>query len=91
MIELPREAIMLGHACETLATVMYLQRGPPSAENKPTTQRTNRTLYMLAWPCGQSLGLAQLGHCFPKFLRQDNFLTVTMTVPSVGIQDFNDR
>ncbi len=31
-----------GHACETLA-VMYLQRGPPIAENKSTTHRTHRT------------------------------------------------
>jgi hypothetical protein len=29
----------LGHACKTLA-MMYLQRGPPTAENKPTTHRT---------------------------------------------------
>jgi hypothetical protein len=29
-------------ACETLA-VMYLQRGPPIAENKLTTHRTHRT------------------------------------------------
>jgi hypothetical protein len=34
--------VMLGHACETLA-MMYLQRGPPIAENKSTTHRTHRT------------------------------------------------
>ncbi len=34
--------VMLGHACETLA-VMYLQRGPPIAENKSTMHRTHRT------------------------------------------------
>jgi hypothetical protein len=34
--------VMLGHACETWA-MMYLQRGPPTAENKPTTHRTHRT------------------------------------------------
>jgi hypothetical protein len=33
---------MLGHACEMLA-VMYLQRGPPIAENETTTHRTHRT------------------------------------------------
>jgi hypothetical protein len=34
--------VMLGHACEMLA-VMYLQRGPPIAENETTTHRTHRT------------------------------------------------
>ncbi len=35
-------SVMLGHACEMLA-VMYLQRGPPIAENESTTHRTHRT------------------------------------------------
>jgi hypothetical protein len=36
-------SVMLGHACEMLA-VMYLQRGPPIAENETTTHRTHRTV-----------------------------------------------
>jgi hypothetical protein len=35
-------SLMLGHTCEMLA-VMYLQRGPPIAENESTTHRTHRT------------------------------------------------
>jgi hypothetical protein len=35
-------SVMLGHACQTLA-VMYLQQGPLTAENEPTTHRTHRT------------------------------------------------
>jgi hypothetical protein len=35
-------SVMLGHACEMLA-VMYLQRGPPIAENESTPHRTHRT------------------------------------------------
>ena len=41
--------MMLGHACEKL-TVMYLQRGPPIAENKPTMHRTHRTHRTTLYP-----------------------------------------
>ncbi len=33
-------SVIFGHACEMLA-VMYLQRGPPIAENETTTHRTH--------------------------------------------------
>ena len=39
--------VRITYACETLA-VMYLQRGPPTAENKTTTHRTHRTHRTLA-------------------------------------------
>ncbi len=35
--------VVLGHSCGTLA-VMYLQRGPPIAENNPTIERIERTV-----------------------------------------------
>jgi hypothetical protein len=39
--------VMLGYAFGTLA-VMYLQRGPPTVKNKPTTNGTHRMHRMLA-------------------------------------------
>ncbi len=44
MVEFTYRSTLASHKChgETLA-VMYLQRGPPIAENKPTTHRTHRT------------------------------------------------
>jgi hypothetical protein len=43
-------SVMFGHACEMLA-VMYLQRGPPIAENEATTHRTDRTLRAVPFWC----------------------------------------
>ncbi len=47
---------MLGHACETMA-VMYLQRGPLSAENETTTHRTHRTHRLLCQMMKESKAL----------------------------------
>ena len=65
-------SVMLGHACEMLA-VMYLQPGPPIAENETTTHGTHRTHRTQGHGHGRGHGIFILATHSPQVALMSSF------------------